>query len=149
MSDLDEAKRWLAQAALDLETAEDNVRMHPYAACFFSQQAAEKATKAFSIAEAGDYRRTHDILGALKALPALQKLIRMQDATMLDSFYIGTRYPDAWPGGIPGERFSREQAQAAAKHASDIVGICSQLLADLEKAASQPDLDDEGPDLDG
>ena len=147
MSDLDEAKRWLAQAALDLQTAEDNVRMHPYVACFFSQQAAEKATKAISIAEAGDYKRNHDILGTLKAVPVLQSLIRMQDATFLDSFYIATRYPDAWPGGIPGERFSLEQAEEAVKRASAIVGICAHLLVEFE-GASPPEVDQDGPELD-
>ena len=135
MNDLDEANRWLAQAALDLKTAEDNASSHPYAACFFSQQAAEKATKAFSIAEAGDYKRAHDIMGTLKTVAALQDLVSMQDATLLDSFYIATRYPDAWPGGIPGERFSPEQAQEALVKATSIVGVCAKLLAELEKAS--------------
>ncbi|MCL6563581.1 MAG: HEPN domain-containing protein [Firmicutes bacterium] len=138
MSELDEAKRWLAQAAVDLKTAEDNIQLHPYAACFFSQQAAEKAVKAFSIAESGTYPRAHDIMGALKALPALQDLIPMQDAILLDSFYIGTRYPDAWPGGTPAERFSQEQAQEAFQRASNIVGVCAQLLAEFERAAGEP-----------
>jgi HEPN domain-containing protein len=143
MSDLDEAKRWLAQAALDLQTAMDNIEMHPYAACFFSQQAAEKATKSFPIAEAGDYKRSHDILGNLKSSQALQDLIALQDATLLDSFYISTRYPDAWPGGIPGERYSVEQARQAVEKASGIVAVCTHLLAELE-AQSSENVSDEG-----
>jgi HEPN domain-containing protein len=145
MSDLDEAKRWLTQAAMDLKTAEDNMTMHPYASCFFSQQAAEKATNAFSIAEAGNYTRAHDIMGTLKSLPALQRLIAMQDATLLDSFYIATRYPDAWPGGIPAERFSPEQAREAFERASGIVGVCARLLAALEQEAegeARPETDE-------
>lgn len=141
MSDLDEAKRWLAQAAVDLQTAEDNVQTHPYAACFFGQQAAEKATNAFAIAETGNYQRIHDILGALKASPALQHLIQPQDATFLDAFYITTRYPDAWPGGIPGERFSPEQAREALEKAAGIVGVGTQLLAALEREAGSRDAD--------
>lgn len=137
MGDLDEAKRWLAQAAVDLKTAEDNIQLHPYAACFFSQQAAEKAVEAFSMAESGTYPRAHDIMGAVKSLPALQDLIAIQDAILLDSFYIGTRYPDAWPGGTPAERFSPEQAREAFRLASNIVGVCARLLAEFERAAGE------------
>lgn len=142
MSHLSEAKRWLAQAAFDLQTAADNTTTHPYAACFFSQQAAAKATKSFSIAEAGDYKRSHDIMGNIKASKALQDLIAMQDATLLDSFYISTRYPDAWPGGIPGERYTVEQARQTVEKASGILGICTQLLAELETQSE--DASDEG-----
>jgi hypothetical protein len=81
LSDLDEAKRCLAQAATDLQTEEDNVQTHPYAACFFGQQAAKKATKAIAIVDTGNYQRMHDILGPLKASPTLQHLIQPQDAT--------------------------------------------------------------------
>ncbi len=137
MTDLDEAKRWLLQGAMDLKTAEDNAEAHPYAACFFSQQAAEKATKAFTIAEAGNYQRTHDILSTLKASPALKELIQLRDATLLDAFYISTRYPDAWPGGIPAERFTPEQAREAVGSASGILAVCTKLLAALEAAAGR------------
>ena len=146
-SDLDEAKRWLAQAALDLQTAVDNVATHPYAACFFSQQAAEKATESFSIAEAGDYKRSHDIMGNLQSSQALRDLIAMQDATLLDSFYISTRYPDAWPGGVPGERHTAEQARQAVEKASGILGVCMQLLTELE-AQSSPGASDGHEDAD-
>ena len=135
MGDLDEAKRWLAQAALDLKTAEDTAANHPAAACFYCQQAAEKATKAFSIAETGEYKRAHDIMGTMKAVPALQALMNFQDATLLDSFYTTTRYPDAWPGGIPGERFTADQAREAVSKATQIVGVCAQVIAALESEA--------------
>lgn len=137
MADLDEAKRWLLQGAMDLETAEDNVDSHPYAACFFSQQAAEKAAKAFMLAEAGQFQRTHDILSTLKASPALRQVIQLRDASLLDAFYISTRYPDAWPGGVPAERFTAEQAREAVASASGILAVCGKLIASLEAAAGQ------------
>ena len=81
-------------------------------------------------------------MGNIKASKALQDLIAMQDATLLDSFYISTRYPDAWPGGIPGERYTVEQARQTVEKASGILGICTQLLAELETQSE--DASDEG-----
>ena len=132
---------------MDLKTAQDNVQTHPYAACFFSQQAAEKALKALAIGEAGTYPRAHDLMGTLKSLPGLQNLIRWQDVTLLDSFDIATRYPDAWPGGIPAERFTPEQAREAYDRAAETVDTCTRLLARWEKAdADAAGGDAEGPD---
>lgn len=46
MSGEREARLWFAQALADLDTARDNARSHPDAACLMAQQAAEKALKA-------------------------------------------------------------------------------------------------------
>lgn len=81
-------------------------------------------------------------MGNLQSSQALRDLIAMQDATLLDSFYISTRYPDAWPGGVPGERYTEEQARQAVEKASGILGVCTQLLTHLE-AQSAPGASDE------
>lgn len=137
MMDLDEAKRWIAQAAADLRVAQDNISMHPYASCFFSQQASEKAAAARSIAESGAIPAARGIAAAFRAAPPLRRLIAEEDAGWLDAFQTAALYPDAWPGGIPAERFFPEQDQEAFQRASNIVGVCARLVVEFERAAGE------------
>jgi len=58
---LKEASRWLAVAARDLKSARLLVSEEPSGSAFFSQQAAEKAAKAFLNAHNIEFRRTHDL----------------------------------------------------------------------------------------
>ena len=39
----------------------------------------------------------------------------------LDQYYIATRYPDALPGGLPFETYTKGQAEEAVEMASQIV----------------------------
>ena len=41
--------------------------------------------------------------------------------SILDGFYIPTRYPNGLPDGIPADVFTEESAQSAVKMAEDIV----------------------------
>ena len=107
MSDLLDGHRWLRQAGADLATARDNAEAHPYAACFFAQQAAEKAVKAVQIAASGMLPRTHSVA---RLLDLAKDLIRgladgaaRRQGARLDRLYTQTRYPDALPDTIPAE----------------------------------------------
>ena len=91
-----EGRRWYRQAQADLEVVRTlRSAGHYAAACFHSQQAAEKALKAVlfvvgarvvlghSVRELARRCESHD--GAFAALAG--------DAGLLDQFYIPTRYP--------------------------------------------------------
>ena len=56
-----EAAKWLQQAAKDRNAAQLLLEAEPSRSVFFSQQAAEKATKAFLTFHQVVFRKTHDL----------------------------------------------------------------------------------------
>jgi HEPN domain-containing protein len=119
-----EYRRWLKQAEIDLDDARYSAQGGRYnLACFLSQQAAEKALKAYlylrgnqlvwghSVAELAD-----DASGADAGFAALK-----ENGSFLDRFYIPTRYPNGLPGGIPSESFNERDAEEAMQAAKDII----------------------------
>jgi HEPN domain-containing protein len=113
---LEEARRWLAQARHDADAAALNAR-EGYAAlaCFLAQQAAEKALKAYLYAQgerAVVGHATHLLLRRCQHYDA--SFETLQDVCRrLDQYYIPTRYPNGLPGGIPHEVYTQDQAQEA------------------------------------
>lgn len=117
---------WLAQAIRYLEKANMDMKWEYYEwACFTSQQAAEKAVKAlFQYIHADAWG--HSISKLLKELPCgivvLEELI--EEAILLDRFYIPTRYPNGFDLGIPKDYFTRSDAEDACKAAEKIIEFC-------------------------
>ena len=111
-----EGARWMRQARQDLQDAvfaSDGGRFN--LACFLSQQAAEKAVKAFLY-----HRGAEDIWGhSLIDLCEDAKLFELyfdtikSEARQLDKYYEITRYPHHLPGGIPSEAFDQIDAERA------------------------------------
>jgi HEPN domain-containing protein len=106
-----EAGKWLRQAEKDRNAAEVLVQVEPSRSVFHSQQAAEKATKAFLTFHQLAFRKTHDLtdLGAqcANADPSLEPILReVEDLTDYASAF---RYPDA-----PYEPDAVEAAEALA-----------------------------------
>jgi HEPN domain-containing protein len=93
----DEAARWLAQARKDLNAARLLASAEPSRPVFHSQQAAEKAAKAFLTFRDVPYRKTHDLNelgGQCAALnPSLAPLF--QEASDLTDYAVVFRYLDA------------------------------------------------------
>jgi len=93
----DEANRWLASAAKDLNAARILAAAEPTASVFHSQQAAEKAAKAFLAYHNVSFRKVHDLeeLGKqCNALdPSLSPLVR--EAAGLNEYAVVFRYLDA------------------------------------------------------
>jgi len=120
----------MAQAKRDLEHAAKDVADGYYEhACFEAQQAAEKAVKAVYMrlhAEAWGHRVARLLeeldLGAAR-LPS--ELI--DDAKLLDQFYVPTRYPNGFESGAPMEFFTKEQAADAVRRADKIIRWCENL----------------------
>jgi HEPN domain-containing protein len=77
---LSEAAKWLREAAKDRNAAHILLEAEPSRSVFLSQQAAEKATKAFLTFHQIAFRRTHDLkeLGSqcVTADPSLRPILR-------------------------------------------------------------------------
>lgn len=126
-----EAERWLAQAAVDLHWADHLAREGAWhLACFLSQQVAEKALKAFLYAPGEEIVLGHSVerlctAAALYEPAFAEKALRW---SLLDSYYIPTRYPNGLPGGIPAEVFTNDAAQGAVALAQEAVAYVKNLL---------------------
>ena len=106
---VEEVAKWLREAAKDRVAASALTGIEPSRSVFHSQQAAEKAAKAFLTLHRTPFRKTHDLteLGAKCAAldPSLEPLLkRVQELTDYATLF---RYPDA-----PYEPDSDEALQA-------------------------------------
>ena len=121
-----QSMRWLTTAQDDLQSAEILNRNGKFPqACFYAQQAGEKALKAL-------YFRNdiepwgHSLVklemefssggAGTEALRNLGKEFRE-----LDRYYIPTRYPDSLPGTTPAEAYGSADAESAVASARKIV----------------------------
>lgn len=119
-----EAGRWLTQARHDLDSARllsDHGR-HA-AACFFAQQGAEKALKAYLYDRGAELVVGHSVARLCDEIARLTPELheRCREWATLDQYYIPTRYPDALPGGVPAEVYTATQATHALGLADDVV----------------------------
>ena len=98
-----EAAKWLRQAAKDRNAARVLVVPEPSRSVFHSQQAAEKAVKAFPTFHQIRFRKTHDLtdLGSqcASADPTLEQIL--QEVADLTDYASAFRYPDAPAGAMP------------------------------------------------
>jgi HEPN domain-containing protein len=106
-----EAAKWLRQAAKDRNAAQVLIGAEPSRSVFHSQQAAEKAVKAFLTFHQIPFRKTHNLtdLGSQCASvdPSLEALLR--EVADLTDYASAFRYPDA-----PYEPDADEAARALA-----------------------------------
>lgn len=112
---------WLRQAIEDLKHAKLSFEAADYDwACFASQQAAEKASKALHLFF-NQQAFGHSVFRLLKELPIEVPKDLLEKAKILDSYYIAARYPNGFPEGSPYEFFGEIQAKGAIEYASQIV----------------------------
>jgi len=125
-------KDWLAQSERDLSGAKVNLEAELYEwSCFLAQQAGEKAVKAicekFFIECWG-----HSITKILQKIaqncniPVPEEVI--EAGKILDKYYIPTRYPNGFEEGIPGEYFTRKEAEEAISYAKTIYEFARKTL---------------------
>jgi HEPN domain-containing protein len=98
--DLSEARAWLRFAERDLRSASmvsDAPDADPAAACFFAQQAAEKALKALLVATEASIPRTHDLRELRSRIPR-QIAIEVSDEQLTETsdWAAKSRYPGDW-----------------------------------------------------
>ena len=131
-SPLEEGSRWLAQAREDLRWTRHLAEQGAYyLACFLAQQVTEKALKAFLFAQGEEIVLGHSVQRLCAAASAFEPAfqIRARSWSLLDGYYIPTRYPSGLPDGIPADVYTEQAAQDAVAFASEAVAFVSDLLA--------------------
>jgi HEPN domain-containing protein len=129
-----EAMRWLrtGEDVLDAATVLKKNGKFPHA-CFHAQQAGEKAVKAvWYRADADPWG--HSVRKLIEDLEnvdmnlydRLKGLLRA--GTILDRFYIPTRYPNGLPELTPGEAYLEEDAEQCIRQAAEILAAVKTLL---------------------
>ena len=129
-----EADRWLRTAEDDLDTSIVLKNNGKFAhSCFHAQQAAEKAVKAiWYFVDADPWGHSvkkliDDLEGVnVSAYNILSKVSRL--ATILDRFYIPTRYPNGLPDITPDTAFMEEDSTACIEAARNIVQMARSYL---------------------
>ena len=130
-NNINEAVRWQKQDKYDLKSAEWNVKGEFYAdACFKSQQACEKALKAFCYFKGERNLIGHSTRDLLLRCSKYDKGFEqyMKNCKKLDKFYITARYPDGLPSGIPQEYFEKDEAEEAIKLANEVLDFIRRLI---------------------
>jgi len=126
-----ESQRWFEQSKYDLKTAQWNLKGELFApACFWAQQSAEKAVKAFLYSKGERVVIGHSVAELLergkKYDKDIKKLVSL--GIILDRFYIPTRYPNGLPGGVPAHSYKKKDAIEAIRIAKKILDFISDKL---------------------
>ena len=111
-----EAKRWFNQELEDLQSAKillDNKRY--YLVCFLCQQIVEKALKSVIYFNKEDLVIGHSVKKLADWAGEFEDDFKKlgNEISILDTYYIPTRYPNGLPDGIPAEVFNEKSAQSA------------------------------------
>jgi len=133
-SNEEEAKRWLQQAKRDLDDAIFSKEGQRYnLACFLSQQAAEKAIKAYLYSQGAEFVWGHSVAELINDATQFDKSFVeiKKEGGSLDKYYIPTRYPNGLPGGIPSEAFIEEDAISAINKATKIIKFVEEKIEAL------------------
>jgi HEPN domain-containing protein len=128
---LDEGKRWLRQAREDLRWAHHLAEQGGYhLACFLAQQVTEKALKAFLYAQGEEIVVGHSVqrLCAAAATFEPEFQTRARSWSILDAYYVPTRYPNGLPDGIPADVYTQQAATDAVELADEAVEFVTALL---------------------
>ena len=109
-----EAQRWLGTAMEDLDAARALLEKQKFShSCFFSQQSAEKTLKALWIFF-GEDPWGHSIHKLMTEFPDPQtrELFEevIEEGSVLDRYYIPTRYPSGLPDMTPGKYYFQKDA---------------------------------------
>lgn len=130
-----EARRWFQQAREDLEVVRTlRAADHHAAACFHSQQAAEKALKALLYSQGARIVLGHSVSELVRQCEAHDAAFAPMraEAGLLDQFYIPTRYPNGLPSpAVPSETYTGSQAQSAQEAAERILSLVEALLRNI------------------
>lgn len=124
--------RWLRQAECDIAAAERLCTggFHAHA-CFFAQQAAEKAVSGYLIASGAELVWGHALADLCEDAIALDPSFDVikSVALLLDKHYLGARYPSALPAGAPVDAYDDFDSRRALEIARDVDQFVRRRLA--------------------
>jgi HEPN domain-containing protein len=126
-----EGVRWLSQAQEDLKWANHLAGQGGYhLACFLAQQVAEKALKAFLYAQGEEVVLGHSVERLSRSASVYDPAFAEKALTwsLLDGYYIPTRYPNGLPDGIPADVYTEQAAWQAVKLAREAVEFVEGLI---------------------
>lgn len=134
---IDEGKRWLEQATEDLKWAKDLAERGGYhIACFLAQQVGEKALKAFLYSQGEEIvighsveRLSHQAAGYDHEFDNMISVW-----SILDGFYIPTRYPNGVPDSIPARVYTKYAAIQAVEMAEEIVEFVRRKMGEFDRS---------------
>ncbi|MPZ23877.1 MAG: HEPN domain-containing protein [Dehalococcoidia bacterium] len=132
MATREDGGRWLEQSRDDLHWAEHLAGEGAHnIACFMSQQAAEKALKAFLYHSGHEIVLGHSVRDLCERVSQLRPELNAECERWgsLDAYYVPTRYPDALPGSIPSRVFDRAAADGTVAIARDVIETMGRLMA--------------------
>lgn len=130
-----EARRWLATARDDMESARILEKNGKYAhACSHAQQAAEKSLEAVWIREDADpwghsIKKLVDDLESVNLTTHQYFSEYTRGGLVLDRFYIPTRYPNGLPELTPAEAFTEDDASQCILLAGSIVSAVERYIS--------------------
>lgn len=117
---------WFRQAEADLKHARNALGSGSYEwSCFAAQQSTEKAVEAV-FEKRGRQAWGHTVsllLGELGEIVGVPSDL-VEQAKILDKYYIPARYPNGFEAGAPVDFFTQREAQEAIEYASEIVEFC-------------------------
>jgi HEPN domain-containing protein len=122
----EEGKRWLEQAEEDLKWSGELAKRGGYhIACFLAQQVGEKALKAFLYARGDELIIGHSVerLCAEAARFDEEFAEKVKTWSILDGYYVTTRYPNSLPDSIPARVYTAQAATGAVNIAGEIVAF--------------------------
>jgi len=132
---VEEGKRWLEQAAEDLKWAKDLAERGGYhISCFLAQQVGEKALKAFLYSRGEELVIGHSVERLCSAAAGFDKEFaeKVKTWSILDGFYVSTRYPNGLPDSIPARVYTSRAAIEASGIAEDVVNFVRQKISSLQ-----------------
>jgi len=129
---LEEGKRWLEQAAEDLKWARELAERGGYhIACFLAQQVGEKALEAFLYAKGEEVVVGHSVERLCSDAARFDKKFaeKVKRWSILDGYYVATRYPNSLPDSTPARVYTARAAEDAVSLAADIVNFVRHKLS--------------------
>jgi HEPN domain-containing protein len=127
----EEGQRWLSQANEDLKWAKHLAEEGGWhIACFLAQQIGEKALKAYLYFQGEEIVIGHSVSRLCVSAASYHAGFseKAKQWSLLDGYYIPTRYPNGLPDGIPAEIYTRDAASGAVALAEDVVEYVRMLL---------------------
>jgi HEPN domain-containing protein len=123
------ASAWLSQAQHDLDAAQANAAEDRHAlACFLCQQSAEKAVTAFLFSSGAEQVWGHSLADLCEDALAFDQSFDLVKsiAVLLDKHFLGARYPQSLPGGVPAEAYDQADSERALEVAEDVLAAVKQ-----------------------